>query len=320
MNHLNMHLNQDSGIALPNYARPRPALATNMRNVDSPQHENVIVLLVSWDDPIQHDDMSIETEIKDLHRVFYNEYGFRVERFRIPRQWEAARRAFKQTLSWLQTCFSNSNSLVIVYYGGHSDADNLNLQVGPQRYKCLDFWGQRMYGWEKGWSQEWDPSVSWGRFQLGLEAMNADVLIILDSCDGAAVVNTTNPANSNRKKEVIAAAGFPGTTYGFAKHLIPVLYQLSNYREGFRVSELYRCILERAVLENHHRVSSSMGGNLKNPPTTPVHFPLGNANQLSILIKSHKRTENFRFNGHAGPIWGLGRAHAQKYPGRDEWG
>jgi hypothetical protein len=112
--------------------------------------------------------------------------------------------------------------------------------------------------------------------------MNADALIILDSCETAAAVTSVQWESANGRTEVIAGSGYAGKTYCFAKHFIDALQCGSQLYDGITVSDLYSRILERAIQENHNVPKDF-------EPATPVHFSLGKSPAPSIVIRSQKQ-------------------------------
>ena len=77
----------------------------------------VHVLLLRWVD----DDLQVQTEISKLQSVLANQFLFQVEQWQIPST--SPTRALQTKLYDFQEAYQDENELLIVYYGGHGDAD-----------------------------------------------------------------------------------------------------------------------------------------------------------------------------------------------------
>ena len=77
----------------------------------------VHVLLLRWLD----DDLEVQTEISKLQSVFANDFFFQVEQWQIPSM--NPTRALQTKLYSFQEAHQDEKELLIVYYGGHGDAD-----------------------------------------------------------------------------------------------------------------------------------------------------------------------------------------------------
>ena len=80
-------------------------------------YSSVHVLLIRW----TADDLNTQHEIDRLHNVFAQQYGFQVEQWQIPNS--NATRALQSKLYDFQHVHQSEKELLIVYYGGHSEAD-----------------------------------------------------------------------------------------------------------------------------------------------------------------------------------------------------
>lgn len=83
----------------------------------------VYVLLFSW----EHDDLGVDTEIRQLDQVFGQAYGFWVERFLIPN--EEPDEAIAEVLKDFVRKYQSPRSLLIVYYGGHGKLNDARLAL-----------------------------------------------------------------------------------------------------------------------------------------------------------------------------------------------
>lgn len=67
------------------------------------------------------DDLQVHREITKLHNVFAAQFSFQVEQWQIPS--ETPTRALQTKLYDFQNSHQSEKELLIVYYGGHSEAD-----------------------------------------------------------------------------------------------------------------------------------------------------------------------------------------------------
>ena len=81
-------------------------------------YTSVHVLLLRWID----DDLHIQMEITKLETVFANHFHFQVEQWQIPSV--NPTRALQTKLYSFQDAHQSEEELLIVYYGGHSEADS----------------------------------------------------------------------------------------------------------------------------------------------------------------------------------------------------
>jgi len=77
----------------------------------------VHVLLLRWLD----DDLQVQIEISELNSVFAEQFSFQVEQWQIPSV--SPTRALQTKLYDFQDARQSEKELLIVYYGGHSEAD-----------------------------------------------------------------------------------------------------------------------------------------------------------------------------------------------------
>lgn len=80
-------------------------------------YTSVHVLLLRW----VEDDLNVQEELTSLKRVFEHQFRFATEQWDIPSQ--NPTRALQTRLYDFQDAHQSENELLIVYYGGHGDAD-----------------------------------------------------------------------------------------------------------------------------------------------------------------------------------------------------
>ena len=83
----------------------------------------VYVLLLSW----KEDNLGVATEIDQLNLLFRRGCGFQVERFLIPS--EESDEAIAECLRDFVRRYQRSDSLLIVYYGGHGKLNDARLAL-----------------------------------------------------------------------------------------------------------------------------------------------------------------------------------------------
>ncbi|KAL9614187.1 MAG: hypothetical protein Q9204_008848, partial [Flavoplaca sp. TL-2023a] len=83
----------------------------------STSYTSVHVLLLRWAD----DDLNVQVELSSLKAVFENQYLFAAEQWDIPSL--NPTRALQTKLYDFQNSHQSEDELLIVYYGGHADAD-----------------------------------------------------------------------------------------------------------------------------------------------------------------------------------------------------
>lgn len=89
-----------------------------------PQNGNpytaVHVLLLRWTD----DDLQVQSEITKLRKVFERQFRFTTEEWQIPSEpGNGPTRALQSKLYDFQDSHQSGSELLIVYYGGHGEAD-----------------------------------------------------------------------------------------------------------------------------------------------------------------------------------------------------
>lgn len=77
------------------------------------RYKEVEVLLIRWEE----DELEVEWELNELHKVFRDLYGFTTEQFLIPSQ-NSHRKLNLKALRFVEE-HENEDTLLIVYYGGH---------------------------------------------------------------------------------------------------------------------------------------------------------------------------------------------------------
>jgi hypothetical protein len=74
------------------------------------------VLLICWAD--EDPKLPVSVEIDDLSQVFSNDYGFQVEKWKIPTH-NCHNEVSKKVMDFVETHNDSKHDLKIVYYGGH---------------------------------------------------------------------------------------------------------------------------------------------------------------------------------------------------------
>ncbi|KAL8858201.1 MAG: hypothetical protein Q9178_005213 [Gyalolechia marmorata] len=151
-------------------------------------YTSVHVLLLRW----VEDDLNVQEELTTLKAVFDNQYGFATEQWNIPSQ--NSTRALQSKLYDFQNCHQSEDELLIVYYGGHGDAD---------RRRGRSIWAAN--------KKPESPTLTWSSLQHLLETAIPHVLIILDCCYAA---NAARDTSEGTTKELLAACGRENPTLG----------------------------------------------------------------------------------------------------------
>lgn len=145
------------------------------------------------------------------------------------------------------------------------------------------------------------PRLKWHTLQVGLEDLNTDVIVMLNSCESAGAVATNDRQKSKKRFEIIAASGAPGLSVStdFTDILVRELADRCRLTEDqsdagiprppFTVSSLYTGILRRTVRKYYNKgrynfESEQTYAKFKEA-MTPVHFTLKEGvNQSSICL------------------------------------
>ncbi|KAL8789317.1 MAG: hypothetical protein Q9213_001240 [Squamulea squamosa] len=151
-------------------------------------YTSVHVLLLRW----AEDDLNVQQELSTLKGVFENQYNFATEQWDIPSQ--NPTRALQAKLYDFQICHQSEDELLIVYYGGHGDAD---------RRRGRSIWAAN--------KKPDSPTITWSSLQHLLETAIPHVLIILDCCYAA---NAARDTSEGTTKELLAACGRENPTLG----------------------------------------------------------------------------------------------------------
>ncbi|KAL8647832.1 MAG: hypothetical protein Q9226_006266 [Calogaya cf. arnoldii] len=150
-------------------------------------YTSVHVLLLRW----AEDDLNVQHELTTLMNVFNNQYSFATEQWDIPSQ--SPTRALQTKLYDFQNSHQNEDELLIVYYGGHGDADRRGRSIWAANQKTDS------------------PTLNWSSLQHLLETAIPHVLIILDCCYAA---NAARDTSEGTTKELLAACGRENPTTG----------------------------------------------------------------------------------------------------------
>ena len=83
----------------------------------------VYVLMLRWTE----DDLNVQSEIDQLREVFEQQFRFETEEWQIPSS--NSTRSLQYKLFELQHAHQNESELLIVYYGGHGEADRRGRSI-----------------------------------------------------------------------------------------------------------------------------------------------------------------------------------------------
>ncbi|KAL7626210.1 hypothetical protein AAE478_002980 [Parahypoxylon ruwenzoriense] len=231
---------------LPEFAKTLEDSATRAfpNRGGSQRYKKVHVLLLHW----TCDDLFVLKELDDLEACLREEYNFETETFPIPS--DNAHLDLMMKIGALIKEHESSDTLFIVYYGGHARIDE-----SRQSTWC-------------GTRNSDSPWLQWSAIQTLLERSLSDVLILLDCCAGAA--SATFP-NGTSITETISASSWdaiapdPGR-YSFTNTLIEVLQDWK--RRTFSAAMLHAEVLARLK----HPRPEMLNGKHFEARATPVHF------------------------------------------------
>lgn len=98
------------------------SIANSFPRSKSP-YTSVHVLLLRWTD----DDLNVQLELTKLRKVFEYHFNFAVEQWNIPSH--NPTRALQAKLYAFQDAHQSEDELLIMYYGGHGDADRRGRSI-----------------------------------------------------------------------------------------------------------------------------------------------------------------------------------------------
>ncbi|GIZ45123.1 hypothetical protein CKM354_000830500 [Cercospora kikuchii] len=193
-------------------------------------YDKVGVLLITWHD----DDMNVwAKEVQDLATVFQKTFSFEVEHYRIPTQ--RAVTGVNAKVAEFAHRFDSSDSLGIVYYGGHGAGDDQGRLSLYARAKE---------------NYDGHVHVPFDDITHHLHRCDADILVITDCCHAALAFGQAEVGK--RRFEIITATGpgqdadAPTGTKSFTKILCTALEELAPEPTGFTTSKLYRNVYHKA--------------------------------------------------------------------------
>ncbi|KAL8655282.1 MAG: hypothetical protein Q9210_000985 [Variospora velana] len=193
----------------------REAIYTSFPRLTTP-YTSVHVLLLSW----AEDDLNVLEELIVLKRVFENQFRFATEQWDIPSQ--NSTRAVQTKLYDFQDAHQDENELLIVYYGGHGDADRRRgrsiwaayvryPQGVGQLYESAVLGVPTVLLTVSRYNRPNSPTITWSSLQHLLENAVPHVVIILDCCYAA---NAARDTAVGTTKELLAACGRENPTTG----------------------------------------------------------------------------------------------------------
>ncbi|KAM7211284.1 hypothetical protein V8F06_013341 [Rhypophila decipiens] len=191
-------------------------------------YTEVHALLISWAD--NDFGKPLDDEITNLRAVLENEYNYSsVTTFSIPTE-NAHRRLNREISSFVEDYSSSSDSLIIIYYGGHCGPNSKNAKEAE---------------WAAFEDEDRGPSLLWLYTQGLLFAARGDVLLILDCCHAALLC--AGLKSDGGRFELVAACGKASKTpipgrLSFTNGLIRILKR--HVHEGITSQSLASVLRE----------------------------------------------------------------------------
>ncbi|KAH8687667.1 hypothetical protein BGZ60DRAFT_465929 [Tricladium varicosporioides] len=189
-------------------------------------YTSVSVLMLRWED-----DMTVEPDLMQLHKVFRERFNFRTETWSIPSCPNPSVKLSMQMAQHIE--YARPDHLLIVYYAGHSFiGSDHNL-----------YWACN--------SREDSSRLKWEGVRCLLEDAQSDILLLLDTC----AVADAPTAGNHGVKQVIAAytpdqsARGPGPQ-SFTLNLAEALLQLGSGRP-FSIQRLH----EEIISQKHNKLA-----------------------------------------------------------------
>lgn len=209
------------------------------------RHDKTSVLLLSWEPG--HDDLGVETEVRDLKKVFGELYGFRV----YDKQLNVKKKPQHQALAHLSAFVQEEDSergLLIIYYAGHgySDAES---KAGDMNLIGRNPPPSTPEAKEAGEKQVEKNKIVWSKVEPAIQNTDADILLIFDCCNAGRLGRPHTRAMSGSYYEFLGACSHNETTRGpgkesFTSALIAALTQLAKKEEAFSTSELHHTAMK----------------------------------------------------------------------------
>ncbi|KAF8538965.1 hypothetical protein BDD12DRAFT_805711 [Trichophaea hybrida] len=227
-------------------------------------YDGVFVLVIYWE---ESDHVGFETEARQVHDLFVNDFRYHVQLLAIP----AVKSHSYVELQIIDLLHKNDHSshLLIVYYGGHGDRDDGRNQKNQLREK-RSVWA----GCQRG-----GTTVNWYEIQPRLEKAEADVLILLDCCYAAQAGRGREQKEPNRCELLAACAmGVPTPAPGPRSFTTAVIREMKIMLSNS--DEVVITELNRRLHKQESKVAQS-----------PVHIDLrGASRRRSIRLQPRIET------------------------------
>lgn len=241
------------------------------QHIDS-VHENVQVVIFRWE---KDDNQAATIRQTGILKEFFrkNFHYSNVQIVEIPRCW--SKRKVDTVLSNVeQTCVAENAALIVGYFG-HGEF------VGPEEYRIFP-------------RASFNVSINWVHIQKRLQAMNIDVLILVDSCYAASLAVIQSKTPSTNRTEMIVAWGYDEKTFpsgklgglprlrsrGFIAALVDCLKEYKKHRDSFTVSNIHRELVRNIVKYKYYNRTST---DEVTPTRTPSYINLGDDHTLNSI-------------------------------------
>ncbi|KAE8441050.1 hypothetical protein EG329_005912 [Mollisiaceae sp. DMI_Dod_QoI] len=251
----------------------------------NPEYQTVRVLLLYWEDDDSQGD--ILKDIGGLQDFLQQRFNYdQVEGFKIPL--ENPKQAVEDKLNKLErACVAEKNALIVAYVGHGC--------LTPNKEYCIGTHGLSNPEQEDAWNR--GPHLNWHLIQLWLQAMEVDVLILIDSCQAASAAAIKGNQTTSRRTEMIVACGYEQVACGnliftrpesddrtdkspsperkkrryqsFTRALVRCLENFTRNRESFTVATLHHELLKSIVND----VFDTQDGLYTN--STPIYIDAG---------------------------------------------
>ncbi|KAK3725215.1 hypothetical protein LTR37_000726 [Vermiconidia calcicola] len=212
----------------------------------SDRYDHVAALIVRWDDELDRD-LQCKHEVEELNNLFKDDFHFNSRVLKLDTRSRPQSQLNHAVAELVHRDDGPSRKhLLIVYYSGHGVArgDGHLGFAGVPKDPCPVLEGGGRYL----------PMLKWTDAERDLDLAEADVLIVLDCCCAAMIMNK-ELSDDARSHEVIAATGrlqktnAPGSR-SFTRYFIDALKEEleKNNRQPFNTYDLNAEITRRRML------------------------------------------------------------------------
>ncbi|KAL9093892.1 MAG: hypothetical protein Q9165_003815 [Trypethelium subeluteriae] len=248
-------------------------------------YEQVAVLPIKWKKPGRHyltqqesrehlqQLLDIKKELSDISDIFRARFNYHVEEiFEISDEPQGVRKELRRRVDDLIDTYGESDSLIIIVYGGHGVNTRTSKEYWRTKYESDNVWAA---------STNADGGrVNWSRIQERLEDADCDTLMIIDCCYSGSAVTRGVPNTTN---EVLAAVGPDAPSY-FGTHAYSraIKSKLSDMKIPFTAQQLHEALLD----ESRQKPISQ---HADTPLAIPDHGFAGESRKRSIHFKELPR-------------------------------